>query len=982
MNCTLPLVTAITLFTCTLAGAVPGITTTSQPSAIERLAANEVQRYVYLRTGSLPAISQQQAHECIVVVRADRSQMIPQELQKASHKLGKEDYLIRTLSGPNGKRWWIIGGSDIGTLYGAYRFAEKLGVRFYLHGDVLPDERLKSIPAMRDAGKPVFSTRGIQPFHDFSEGPDWWSTDDYLSYISQLAKMRMNFIGFHCYPEGMAEPSVWIGLPDDVGAQGQVKFSYPSTWANSAHPGVWQNIAMKSSNFSAGASLLFSDETIGAESQKGMFPLPSTPEQNNRLFNNTASMFRTAFDYARSLGVKSCMGTETPITIPSLVKERMKGKGLDPADPKAVQEVYKGIFTRIAEAYPVDYYWLWTPEGWTWGGNTEADTKATMRDIQCALDALNSIGNPFTLATSGWVLGPMQDRLALDKVLPKKSPMSSINRNVGHTPVDPCFAEIKDRPKWAIPWMENDPVLTAPQPWVGRMLFDAADAKRMGCTGLLGIHWRTKVLSMNVAALAKAGWNQDWNTKEYRAFRTVAEPKDGPINGQIVTYGDPIDATTEDDIYQSVRYNTGGYRLVVPNGSYTVRLMFSELAYSEVGRRAFGVKLQGQSVIERVDIYEKAGKDKALDFVCPNVGVNDKKIRLDFVAQIEFPCINGIVIDGMTGDGHRYSRKVNCGGPKIRDWEADASIVADPSERRALPVKDFYTDFARANFGGRVAQSVGAIFTKMDGFGMPAPVALCPGGLIPNPVPWGTEKLRYAFIDQLAALRDGIKSPGDRERYDYWLNTFRYVRALGELGCRRAELDSLAEQLKAEPDQAKRTVVAQSMKKARINLSCLWEALIGYQLAALDTPGEMGTIDNLERHNRGGMAFLSLYDKQIESALGQPLPADAGISKLYAGSPRIIVPTVRTQAKSGDKIRLKVIVLDNAQPSSAALFWRPLGKGVFRKLELQHVNRAVYTVQLPEMKMSCEYYITAQSSTGKLKWPATAPGINQTVVVW
>jgi hypothetical protein len=25
---------------------------------------------------------------------------------------------------------------------------------------------------------PVFTTRGLQPFHDFAEGPDWWSLDE------------------------------------------------------------------------------------------------------------------------------------------------------------------------------------------------------------------------------------------------------------------------------------------------------------------------------------------------------------------------------------------------------------------------------------------------------------------------------------------------------------------------------------------------------------------------------------------------------------------------------------------------------------------------------------------------------------------------------------------------------------------------------------------------------------------------------------
>ena len=39
----------------------------------------------------------------------------------------------------------IEGAGPRGVLYGAYRYAERLGVRFHLDGDVIPDERLKEL---------------------------------------------------------------------------------------------------------------------------------------------------------------------------------------------------------------------------------------------------------------------------------------------------------------------------------------------------------------------------------------------------------------------------------------------------------------------------------------------------------------------------------------------------------------------------------------------------------------------------------------------------------------------------------------------------------------------------------------------------------------------------------------------------------------------------------------------------------------------
>ena len=202
------------------------------------------------------------------------------------------------------------------------------------------------------------------------------------------------------------------------------------------------------------------------------------------------------------------------------------------------------MFRRIAQVCPVDYYWLWTPEGWTWGGNKPEQFAATTRDMQAALDALTAVGKPFTLATCGWVLGPQHDRGALDQFLPKDVPMSCINREVGHAADEPGFAKLIGRPKWVIPWMENDPDLIAPQPWVGRMRCDAVDASRLGGTGLLGIHWRTKILAPNVAALAAAAWDQSWVPADYwlNTYRYMAALAEvGCLRGEL-DRGQPVQA--------------------------------------------------------------------------------------------------------------------------------------------------------------------------------------------------------------------------------------------------------------------------------------------------------------------------------------------------------------------------------------------------------------------------------------------------------
>jgi hypothetical protein len=182
------------------------------------------------------------------------------------------------------------------------------------------------------------------------------------------------------------------------------------------------------------------------------------------------------------------------------------------------------MFERIQQAYPVDYYWLWTDEGWTWNQVEEQQIESVKQDLNMALEAINEVNPGFRLATCGWVLGPPQDRTLFDKILPKSVPLSCINREVGFTPVDTNFVKIHDRPKWAIPWLEDDPAMISPQLWAGRMRNDALDAREYGCTGLIGIHWRTKILSPNIAALAEAAWNQSGWEGDTRTKR------DQPVN--------------------------------------------------------------------------------------------------------------------------------------------------------------------------------------------------------------------------------------------------------------------------------------------------------------------------------------------------------------------------------------------------------------------------------------------------------------------
>jgi hypothetical protein len=61
-----------------------------------------------------------------------------------------------------------------------------------------------------------------------------------------------------------------------------------------------------------------------------------------------------------------------------------------------------------------------------------------------------------------------------------------------------------------------------------------------------------------------------------------------------------------------------------------------------------------------------------------------------------------------------------------------------------------------------------------------------------------------------------------------------------------------------------------------------------------------------------------------------------------------------------------------------------MGVGAFNKVPATHRNRQAYRATLPaQPEGAVEYYLEAVLEDGqKVLWPATAPALNQTAVVW
>ncbi|MDP8244335.1 MAG: malectin domain-containing carbohydrate-binding protein [Candidatus Hinthialibacter antarcticus] len=962
------------------------IVTPPDASSIEQLAAKEIQRYLYVRTGirfdiRLDAGSETQ----VVAVAAKKSNQWNQypeaDFQQQIANLQDSGYHIQTFLRDGTKSVCIVGGGDSGVLYGAYRFAESLGIRFGLHGDIIPDETMKAeLPEIHVQASPLFRIRGVQPFHDFPEGPDWWNAGEYKSILAQLPKLGMNFFALHCYPEEFpidpkaypnAEPSVWIGLKDDLNEDGTVAFSYPSSWYNTAR-GNWGYQPKKTSAYSFGASTMFERDDFGGDVMEGRSPQPASLEDSNALFNDAGALLGDAFSFARSLGIQTCIGAETPLTLPVRLKERLRRQGRDFDSIQTAQALYEGMFKRLMLTAPIDYYWFWTPERWTWQGNSPEQIQHTKDDLTAAMRAAEAVEAPFQFATCGWVLGPVQDRALFDRFLPKSFSMSCINRQVGKEPVDPAFKRIEDRSLWAIPWLEDDPNLLMPQLWAGRMRADAVDARDYGCDGILGIHWRTRVLDPNVQALAKAAWNQDW--KQEQITRNRNESLKGANYVQIPKR--PINKTNTPDLYTSQIEGPLQYQMSAPNGVYTVTLHFCETEATRANQRVFDVVVQGATVLKGFDPFKRAGRYTA-HVESFSARVANETLSIHFSPVKGAPRIAALEIEG-----RGMGRRVNCGGGDYLDFTADLPL--ELSVYRDQPVGDFYQDWAYSQFGAQAGEKAADLFSSLDG---ELPITTTwvrgPGSLKPDSTPWDVRQTEYAYVQAFENLRGDVQGPLSLERFEYWSNQFHFQKTIAHIQC-------LWHQYNLKMQEANRESVSKQAEYAKAHVLPLRMEIIrqiesAYQFLVntVCTTGGMGMIANWEQQNFP--ALLDAPARELSSMLGEELPAAALLRKDYPGPERLIVLTPRSLYRQGEPLQLRVIHLGEEQPEIIQLKMRAIGDSEWLERKARSLSNRVFHIDVPFTDLpegGFEYYVEAvHASGGSVASPASAPKRGWTAVV-
>ena len=360
----LPVLSAAASFTGLEAASLPQLTICpSYSSSRGHFAAAQLRRFLWHLGQNVARIGDERSACSAAAAENSTSTLISLKLVEDSTVNAESFTLHRAADAPNVVE--LSASSESGLLYATSALLERMGVRFGLTGPVLPTHGMpldEAIPVgTRITASPVFDRRGLQPFHDFYEGPDTWSQDAWAAVAESVAMMKGNTIALHTYPynqsflTGTNEPTVWVGTADAVLPSGDVTPSggYPTSWANTLRS-EWGYQPINTSAYVSGASQLYAHECSGHDLQAGnasRCPWPVDAASSADLFNDVGRMFQSLFSFWNgALGVSSVIGTETPLSLPPSAGQQNA----------SAQAYYEGIFTRLMRLYgsDLDTYWV------------------------------------------------------------------------------------------------------------------------------------------------------------------------------------------------------------------------------------------------------------------------------------------------------------------------------------------------------------------------------------------------------------------------------------------------------------------------------------------------------------------------------------------------------------------------------------------------------------------------------------------------
>lgn len=171
----------------------------------------------------------------------------------------------------------------------------------------------------------------------------------------------------------------------------------------------------------------------------------------------------------------------------------------------------------------------------------------------------------------------------------------------------------------------------------------------------------------------------------------------------------------------------------------------------------------------------------------------------------------------------------------------------------------------------------------------------------------------------------------------------------------------------------------------RIEMVRILTEVQNYLIASITTNGGLGNVTNWQQHILPRL--MREPGMLLEKFLGRDLPENAKLPNQYSGLTHMFLPTLRATLNKGESLNLKIrtISTDNSKPTESVIYWRTLGEGRYKSEKLNHLANGVYEFRLAPEEINdkgLEYYVQVKFENGNIKrFPATAPDINQTVIL-
>ncbi len=419
----------------------------------------------------------------------------------------------------------LSGATQQAVLYAVFDFLERQGAFFGLDGEVYPLEPSQSL-LFPTAGQvwqaqPRFKVRGLVPWPDFLNCVTVYNREDWRAYLEAMVRMRFNTLGVHVY----SGANQWTESFLSFEYAGAGHLAYTDTSATNR----WGYLPERTSRYGMGGAYFFADEVFGSEATTRATSCWEDQAMAQKLWSD-------AFQYARDLGIRTGVGFE-PYQIPDEIfratppearykpkDPKLPGPRIDP-ESVAAKDILEARLGRLLEAYPtVDTVWLWEDEAMNWASQN-ASVPFSVTPFKQAHDFLKRHAPEKRLVLSGWG-GVVRHFAHFHQALPEDVIFSSLNDNLGWDAVSEEYGKLEGRERWPIPWLEDDPAMWLPQFHVNRSVRDMDLAEKYGCQGVLGIHWRHRIMDADSGFQARYSWERELTTTRYFESFAAAQARE------------------------------------------------------------------------------------------------------------------------------------------------------------------------------------------------------------------------------------------------------------------------------------------------------------------------------------------------------------------------------------------------------------------------------------------------------------------------